>query len=271
MRQLAACLKKDYREFLRGRKNVLCLLVLLCLSTAVLAVTKLFPLLLAQVLGRAPGFLTDSEAMGERLARFFPADVKGSLGILASDIGVFYSIVAVWMSFSLIPAELRAGKWILPVQAGYRAETLLLSKCLIYAAGTAFPVFVIYQVYYMAASALLEANLAYTTAVLNALTLSFGIASIVMAAMLLSVLQRGNIWAALTVLLTVIAAPDVLTFFSFGKWLPTYILTFAYSVDCSVTALVLPVGFTMLLLCWLFFCAVKKVNMVGEALWRERE
>ena len=53
-----------------------------------------------------------------------------------------------FMCAPLLREERRAGKWILALEAGYRPQTLLVSKILIYGLGASIPVFIMYNLYY---------------------------------------------------------------------------------------------------------------------------
>lgn len=258
MNQFHACVKKDITEYLRYHRNILCMLVLMGIGAMVLLTTMFFPGLISQLAIKAPNMITDPVAINELMAKLFPQDVSGSLRIFASDVGLFYSIVVCLICHSMLPGEIRAGQWIIPVNAGIKKRTLLTSKCLVYSAGMAFPVFVVYNLYYYAATALLNANCRYEIALINSVVLSLSIAFITTITVLGSVLYKHSIMAALSVIIIVMVAPDVLTFFSFGKLFPTYLLTFAYTLGENVKTVIAPTVIMIMLTGALYICALRK-------------
>ena len=250
--------RKDLIEILRGKRNMIWSLTLLAIGGMILLTTLFFPELTGTLGEKAPGMISDSEALDEMMRNLFPNDVKGSLGIWASDVGVFYTVVTVLMTHRLVPDEIRKGKWIMPVALGYSRKVLLLSKCLVYAVCAALPVFVLTNVYYMAASALLSGDGFIGLPIIQSLSLSIGSSGIVIITILLSILYRHSITAAATMIAAVLAAPDVLSFFQFGKYLPTYLLTFAYTMSDSAADLIIPIiGLTALCVVLFHFSSKK--------------
>ena len=178
MNQFQACVKKDISEFLRYHRNILCMLVLMGIGAMVLVTTVIFPGLISQLAVKAPDMISDPEAINELMAKLFPQDVKGSLKIFSSDVGVFYTIAVCLICHSVLPEEIKNGRWLIPVKAGIEKRTLLTSKCFVYSVGMAFPVFAVYNVYYYAASVLLSPNCRYGTALQNSAVLSLSVAFI---------------------------------------------------------------------------------------------
>jgi ABC-2 type transport system permease protein len=206
--------------------------------------------------------ITDKDSIIEMMEKLFPGDVKGSLGIFASDVGVFYTIVIALMCHGLLPGEIRDGKWIIPVNIGISKSKLIGSKCIVYACGIGLPVLVITNLYYYVSATLLNNNLTIETAVLNSVVLCFSVMGIVASTILLSVIYKHSILAALSVILTVMAAPDVLTFFTFGKYFPTYLLTFTYTVSDSIFDLIIPAIVLLLMTGVLFELSLKKLEKI---------
>ena len=132
MNQFQACVKKDISEFLRYHRNILCMLVLMGIGAMVLVTTVIFPGLISQLAVKAPDMITDPEAINELMAKLFPQDVKGSLKIFSSDVGVFYTIAVCLICHSILPGEIKNGRWLIPVNAGIEKRTLLTSKCFVY-------------------------------------------------------------------------------------------------------------------------------------------
>lgn len=84
---------------------------------------------------------------------------------------------------------------------------LLHSKSIVYSAGMSFPVFVIYNMYYIVSSAILKNNYNVKVTLVNSVLLSFVMLVIVYITMMLSVIYKKPIFAAITSLLIVVFAP----------------------------------------------------------------
>ena len=97
--------------------------------------------------------------------------------------------------------------WIWGIWAGYTKKMLLHSKSIVYGAGMSFPVFVIYNMYYIVSSSILKNNYNVKVALVNSVLLSFVMLVIVYITMMLSVIYKKPIFAAITSLLIVVFAP----------------------------------------------------------------
>lgn len=84
---------------------------------------------------------------------------------------------------------------------------LLHSKSIVYSAGMSIPVFVIYNMYYIVSSSILKNNYNVKVALVNSVLLSFVMLVIVYITMMLSVIYKKPIFAAITSLLIVVFAP----------------------------------------------------------------
>ena len=262
MKILVSCVRKDMCEFIRYKKNIICMVILMAIAAMVLVVTNVFPSLISQLSVQSPNLISDPTAMDGMLAKMFPTDIKGSLGIVASDIGIFYTIVVALMCHSLLPTEIREGKWIMPINAGINGNILLAAKCIVYSAGMALPVFVVMNLYYYAASLYLDINIPWSVAFVNSIVLAFSIACIVAITIMLSIIYKHSIIAALSVIIIVSTAPDILTMFSFGKWFPTYLLTFTYNAEEEITLIIVPVLIMSLILVGLYILAGRKCRNI---------
>jgi len=63
--------------------------------------------------------------------------------------------------------------WIWGIWAGYTKKMLLHSKSIVYSAGMSFPVFVIYNMYYIVSSSILKNNYNVKVTLVNSVLLSF--------------------------------------------------------------------------------------------------
>lgn len=262
MKQLVNTVKKDLKEFVRSRKNILFLVILLVLALLVFGATKIMPGLLSMLMDKSPDMVTDMLGLTNLIGTLFPEDVKASMGIFASDICVFYTIIIALVCHGLLPKEIKSGVWIQPINAGYTRRVLVCGKSLVYGLGAALPAWVVYHLYYLLAMTQLEYNFSYGQCLLNGLVLAFVIFSVTNITILLSVAFKNSIGAAITVIGVVIVAPDLLTFLSFGKYFPTYLFTFIYTSGSNAMDLVVPIVLMVLVQLLVLMTAMKKVEKV---------
>ena len=260
---LVSCIYKDILEFIRNKKNVLCAGVLLLIGAMVLCTTLFFPSLIDQVMQKSPDIISDPGSINELMGKLFPSDVKGSMGILSSDIGVFYTILIALSCGGIIPEERKSGRWIIPQNMGINPFKILLSKCIVYGAGTAFPGIVIYNLYFYVACYFLKVNHDWRMVIMSSLVLGLGIFSITVMTIMMSVIYNSGIVSALSVIVFIIAAPDILSFFSFGKYFPTYVLTFLYTSDNHFEMLLIPILTLVVCVVLMGAWARRKVNING--------
>ena len=52
--------------------------------------------------------------------KLFPSDLRNSLAVYASDIGIFYFLIEMFICVDLLPNEIREHRWIFPISAGYK-------------------------------------------------------------------------------------------------------------------------------------------------------
>lgn len=262
MNQLKICISKDMKEFVRGFKNIICLMILLCIASFVLGVTLTFPSLIEELSTRAPEMISDSSSLKGMMQKLFPTDLKGNLGIFASDVGVFYTIVIALICYNIIPSEIGMGKWVVPLNCGIKKKNLIVSKCLVYSVGVGLPVFVVYNLYALVASFLIHFNCSYNTVFMNSIVLAFALASVASIVILSSLLYKHSIFAAISMIVIIMTAPDVLTFFVFGNFFPTYLLTFTYRVEDDISSLIVPVVALIIIIVILYIVAVRKVKNI---------
>ena len=245
MKQLWCCMKKDSIEFIRKKRGAAFSSVLILISAMVLISSVILPVLADQLARQVPDMTEGGEQLQAVLAKLFPPTMKENIGIWSSDVGVFFTPVVLFMCAPLLREERRTGKWILALEAGYRPQTLLVSKILIYGLGASIPVFIMYNLYYTVGSLVLSNNFRQIHAAANGAVLAYAVFSIL----------------NLVILAAVTAGPDVLAMFPFGKFLPTYVLTFAYRSSSSWQDLAIPalgLLFLQLLMDWLAVGSVKR-------------
>ena len=257
MRIFLCWLNKDRIEIIRGRKNITCFCVLLACACLVMVTTSMLPLLLDKAMN-ITNFLSGDTTLADFMSQFFPADLKGSMGIFSSDVGIFYSLVLIIFTFNLLPSEIASGKMILPLCAGHNKNMLLLSKQLTYSTLLAFPVFPVYLLYYTIGTSLLQNNYDFKTAVGNALVLTSVAFFVTSITIVLSVVMKRKYLTLATMVVAIMVAPDLLSYFTFGQYFPTYLLTFSYNTSSTFSSLIVPYAVTIVLLLFLDIWAIKK-------------
>lgn len=261
MMTLMQCVRKDCLEFLREKRNLMFAGTLTAIGLVVLLSTLVIPTLLDKTI-KSASILSQSTTINEIISRFFPQDLRGSIGIFSADVGIFYSMMVIIVTCGLIPSELRDGKWIIPVSVGVKPSDMLLSKLLTYGMLSAIPTFAFYMLYYFISSYFLTANFALVSALLNAVTLAFCVFAIIAISIAVSVRCRNRVvLAMLSLFATVMVVPDLMTFFTFGRYLPTYLLTFTYTSGESVYQILIP--FVLSILC-LFVAVISAVRYVNR-------
>ena len=262
MTQIICCIKKDLLEVIRNRRALLFNGLLIAITVMVLGTTLAFPSLIDLLVEKAPDMVADGSQIQQIMAKLFPQTVKENMGIWASDIIIFFTIAISLVCCNLLPSEIRSGKWILVMEAGYSHWQMLFSKMLVYGSCTAFPVFVGYNLYYALCGIFVSANYSSAIALGNSVVIAVSVFFITTLSITLSVIYKNHIMAVITMVITVLAAPDILTMFSFGKLFPTYLLTFVYNSSNAFAELIIPCITLIILQFGLCYIAITKFNEI---------
>jgi len=99
----------------------------------------------------------------------------------------------------------------------------------------------------------------------SSVVMCIAVAVIVVIIILSSILYRNSITAAVSMILIVMVAPDVLTYFTFGKFMPTYILTFVYQMSDVYIDLVIPIVEITVICALLMLSAMNKLRRMEIA------
>lgn len=257
-RQLFCSIKKDFIEYMRTKRNILFGFTLLFLCGMVFGSTKFLPPLIDSLMENAAHMISNTETIESTLVAFFPNELKANMGILSSDIVIFYGVVIVLSTYNLVVKEIVGGKWIFPLSVGYNPFTLIFSKGIVYGFGAAFPSVIFYNLYYFMGSLYLSPDYELSSAVINSLVLGFAIFSIVYLTIILAAIYKQPIMSAVTMILFVAVAPDIFALFSFGEYLPTNILTYLYRSNFNLGEIILPIVLTIVLEILLTVIAAKK-------------
>ena len=262
MKQIICCIKKDLLEVIRNRRALLFNGLLIAVTVMVLGTTLAFPSLIDLLVEKAPDMVADGSQIQQVMAKLFPQTVKENMGIWASDIIIFFTIAISLVCCNLLPSEIRSGKWILVMEAGYSHWQMLFSKMLVYGSCTAFPVFVGYNLYYALCRIFILDNYSLAIALGNSVVIAVSVFFITTLSITLSVIYKNHIMAVITMVITVLAAPDILTMLSFGKLFPTYLLTFVYNSSNAFAELIIPCITLIVLQFGLCYIAITKFNKI---------
>ncbi len=239
--QLYCAIKKDIKEYLRSKKNLLFALTLFLLCAMVFFSTKFLPTLIISLTEKTSNLITNADILKNTLLSFFPSELKANMGVLASDIAIFYGIVVILTTYNLIIREIKNNKWIFPIGVGYKPFALILSKGVIYGIGSAVPAAVLYILYYFIGSIYLVSDYPISVAISNAIVLGVAMASITYITIVLTTLLRHPIMSATTMIGFIAIAPDIFALFTFGKYLPTHLLTYIYNSSNNLVEVVIPI------------------------------
>lgn len=260
MTNLSSLLKKDWKEYLRGNKYLIFSLVLFGLGAMLLLTTRYFPLLMDAMNQLAPGMVLDPQALNQTIGNFYAADMRTSFGLWAPDVCLFYTILVVLITLNIIPNERHRGCWIMPNAVGYKKSQILLSKCIVYSLGASLPVFVFSLIYYAVSALFMVHDLAFGEALIDSVVLTIAMATIVVVTILTSAIGKHPIIAAISIIVFVLLGPDLLALFTFGRYLPTYILSYVYMMEYDLGALIIPIIEIIIMDFVLFKIAVAKLE-----------
>ncbi len=248
--EMVCCIKKDIKEVIRTKKAVTLLIVELGIALMILAFTLIFSDIPEVMWQQLSAFNIGS--LEDVIGSLYPRNVRESTGIFAYYTGFFFSLILVLMTVNILPRERDSGKWLIPLQQGYDKSDLITSKCIVYGLTAGAAVFISYAFYYIAANITMERNFSFANALICAVIHSFNLCFIVIYTMILSVVFKNPVMAAVSMLGTIILVPDIAIYFSFGKLLPTYLLTFVYDSSNSYGDLIIPLTINIMILAVIF-------------------
>ena len=75
-----------------------------------------------------------------------------------------------------------------------------------------------------------------------------------------SAIIKNKIITIISLITVVIGVPDVMSLFSFGKYLPTHLLTFAYNSSENFAELIAPVIFVIIIILSMYVVAINRVK-----------
>lgn len=255
MNRFKTCIKKDFIEFVRSKKLGVAFAILISLMVLLLVGSKLIPWMV-DVLRSQGDFLADISSVVEMLDEIFPKDLQLNCAVFAADVGLFYTLVVIFLTFGIIPGEIKSGRLILPICAGYKKRELNASKLVVYSLGLSLPVFPAYLLYYVFAGMIFENNYLGGYALINAVILTFGVFAYVNMTIAFSILYKHKIANLFTMIGLAVVLPEIMARLPFGEYFPTHIYTFAYNSMISPEELGIPVLEMVIILALIDFIAI---------------
>ena len=258
MTELKCIIKKDVREILRTGKIILFLALAFGIGMMVMLFTLIFSNIPDSLTSELPGI--DIQSLERMMGTLYPKELKMNLGVFSYYIGFFYSLVTIIVAHSVLPRELTEGKWIIPLEKGYRVQDIIISKCLTYGTFAGTSVFLSYLVYYGIANTFMLHDMTFGNAFMCALIHGLNIFFILVYTLQLSVYFKAPIISAISMIGTVVFVPDLLNYFSFAKYLPTYSLNFVYESRDDYINAFFPILFNIFLIVVTYFLTIMKVE-----------
>jgi len=255
MKSFLQCMKKDLLEYLRTKKLLITISFLVIFGMFVLLASAVFPDVFEELMQYAD-FLADNITLQSFIDAFFPRTVSGSLGVYASDISMFYSLMILFMTFNLFPADIRSGRMILPLCSGHHRNQMLIAKEIVYSILFALPIWGCIIVFYAIARSILIVDFSWADAFCLAFVCAFNALLISSMTITMSVVFKKKIITLVTVILSVVVAPDMIPFFSFGKYLPEYTIYYAKNALTSFQSVLIPYAITIIFVLGLNLLAV---------------
>lgn len=257
-KSLISCVRKDWKECVRSGRIFLFFGMSVGLAFLIMGVTFLFSDIPEFLYQELPGI--DIASLTDVIVSLYPKNLRESIGVYAYYIGFFYVLVVTIALHGILVSEEKRGTWILPLQMGYRKCDIVLSKCLTYGAASAVSVFAGYLFYYLFAGCFMERNMGFGHALLLGALHGIDMGIVVAYVLLLSLLFPVPALSAVSVIATVIFLPDLLNYFSFGRHLPTYLLTFVYESNDRFSQIVGPMILNLLILFLIWILTKAKIE-----------
>ena len=259
MKDIKSLIRKDIKEIKRSKKLLILIVCEIVMSAMVLFATLLFPTVISFINNAAPDLLKNLGNIDSVMTGLLPDDLSECMGLWSADMGMFYTIVLTVLASMAVPNEIKAGKWIIPVNAGFKKKNIVLSKAFVYGIFGSVSVFVSYMLYYLIGLLYLERNLSFINGFVDALALSVGFFAVAADSVLLSYIVKSAVLPAFLHIITILIVPDVFSLFDFGKYFPTHVFTFAYNSMNRYNELVVPIAeiilIMALLLLWVSYGA----------------
>ena len=255
MKDIRTLIRKDIKEMKRTKKLLILVGCEIVMSLMVLFATLLFPKVLSFINNAAPDLLKNLGNIDSVMTGLLPDNLSDCMGLWSADMGMFYTIVLTVLASMAVPNEIKAGKWIIPVNAGFKKKNIVFSKAVAYGFFGSVSVFLSYMLYYLIGLLYLERNLSFINALIGGLALSVGFFAVAANSVFLSYIVKSAVLPAFLHIITILIVPDVFSLFDFGKYFPTHVFTFAYNSMNRYNELVVPIAEIILIMALLLLWA----------------
>lgn len=202
------------------------------------------------------GMISELTEVLQVIKDFFTGDLATSISIYAADVGLFYAVMIVFFTFGLIPDEIKKGKLIIPLAAGYDKKTLALSKVIVYSIALGLPVIPGYLVYYWFGGIAYGFNFAFGHALYNAILLAFGMSAHACVSLALSMLYKYKLATMFSMIGFIIILPEIFARLSIGVYFPTYVYTYVFNSGENPLSTIIPILEMLIIMAGFTFCGV---------------
>ena len=257
---LLRCLRKDIKEYVRTGKLFIFAGTLLGLSILVVFTTWCVPLLRILMQNASDEIVLAVGYMEQIINELVPMDVQNNVGFWAADVGLFYTVVIAIVCSTILPGEIKCGKWIMPQNCGYKPWHFILSKCIVYGVGTAVSETLVQCLYYVGIRTVLVDNYSFSDCFIGAVLFGSLCGCVTVLTMLTSLCGKYTAVSCAGVMFCVIVLPDVFLAFDVCEWLPTYLFIFAYNSQTDYSSVVIPWILLVALLFVTYFVALWRVK-----------
>jgi len=224
MKGFSCCFKKDIYEALRLHKLLIFSLVSAGIMMLVYCTAMLVPKLMDTLLATAPELVVGADIITAFIEFAFPKSVSGSLMLYSSDVMTFYPIVCIFLTVGLLPGEFKKNKWDAPLCKGYDPGAFVMSKALVYGLLTAIPSTVCYFLYYVLIRGVYTDNFGFKNALFEGALTFVSIFLLITFTIFVSAVSKRTYLSAAGIASFVFMGPDIFSFFTFEKFLPTYLI-----------------------------------------------
>lgn len=262
MSQLSFCLNKDLKEYNRKKRHLLYTIIMVGIAGMVFFSSRIFPVMLDTMLEEMPDLVSDAEAMRSMFEHLFPDNLAANMGAFAGEALAFYTLIVIILVNNLLAEELKNGRWIIPLGAGYQKKNMILSKAIVNSIGTALPAVVVYIAYYFVLAASLENDYGIGEAIANALLLGFFIMAISAMTIFCSVIFKKSVLSAVTIIVSIMVLPDIFGFFEFGKYMPTYLINYLTESMVDFKMVIVPIILNIVICVVLYFIAIRRTRNI---------
>ena len=227
--------KINIKEFVRTKKVVVCFCFLLALTFLGIVIAFVFNYIHKNI------DLSQYEAINNFLSVLnttIPHNIKDYSSLYCSQIVTMYSLLCFLVFSKIIPDEISKGKWIFPINYGYKQSEIIISKAFVYALFSCLPITPLFFAYHFSLQLMFEGeNYKFLELLGRCMLLFFDEFCIISLAIVLSS-KKQYIVFLISLFSYFAIMPDMLSFLPFKQYLPTFVYTYLYlngSIDWKLS------------------------------------